>query len=605
VVDVFLSYKSEERPLVEPLNTCLFSLKPDVFFDVERLESDDYWSNVIDKAVRTARAVVGCWSPSAHQSPWVQKECLLAREFGTLIPAMILPYEERQVFIEFVRTQRRDLIGFDGGWSHPGFNFLLRDIGEKVGREGLVDFAQVMARGDVAEAAAWAGRLPDDPLADEAVDMAYRERPRLRHPVPPHSPPASRLARSPARPTPALEHEDAWMAIEHSLDAAHYRRFERTFELNPAAFKHVVEAEARAKVLESWAAIDKSDAAVIAEMVRTGLFPALETKAREAMDLIAQAREMARLSKRQTSERLASLARAAALLKNPIPERTFRIELPDVSDWPRPEMIAIPPGEFLMGSPASEERWDSYDGSEEPQHEVKIGYVFFVGKTAVTVKELSSFVAETGYDTGTSSLAWHVNEWREFRGMGWGRPGFLQTVKHPVTCVSWNDAQAYLGWLNRKLGLEERADCYRLLSESEWEYACRSGTATPFSCGQTISTAQANYYGQHTYGEGKKGNYRQKTTPAGLFKANDFGLCDMHGAVWEWCEDVWHDSYAEPDRPDDGSPWLNGQTSRRVLRGGSWFSPPHLLRSAHRGWYDPSMRNHTVGFRLGRTVLPT
>ena len=145
-------------------------------------------------------------------------------------------------------------------------------------------------------------------------------------------------------------------------------------------------------------------------------------------------------------------------------------------------------------------------------------------------------------------------------------------------------------------------DAYRLPSEAEWEYACRAGTTTPFSFGETISTAQANYDGNYTYASGKKGEYRKQTTPVGSFPANAFGLHDMHGNVWEWCADPWHDSH--DGAPTNGSTWEGGDASRRVYRGGSWFSLPRNLRSACRYWSYPSSRTDDIGFRLARTVSP-
>ncbi|MFM5959412.1 MAG: formylglycine-generating enzyme family protein, partial [Dolichospermum sp.] len=110
---------------------------------------------------------------------------------------------------------------------------------------------------------------------------------------------------------------------------------------------------------------------------------------------------------------------------------------------------------------------------------------------------------------------------------------------------------------------------YRLPTEAQWEYACRAGTTTPFYCGETISTDIANYDGYYAYGDGITGGYQGKTTKVGSFKiANAFGLCDMHGNVWEWCQDDWHENYI--NAPDDGSAWIS-LSNRKVLRGGSWF----------------------------------
>ena len=151
-------------------------------------------------------------------------------------------------------------------------------------------------------------------------------------------------------------------------------------------------------------------------------------------------------------------------------------------------------------------------------------------------------------------------------------------------------------WLSRETG-----QVYRLPSEAEWEYACRAGTATPFSFGETITTDQANYDGNYTYAGGPKGEYRRRTVAVGTLPANPWGLYEMHGNVWEWVEDHWHDSYT--GSPTDGTAWMDGESSRnRVSRGGSWSSRPRLLRSAIRGRNQPDSRGSYQGFRVARTL---
>jgi formylglycine-generating enzyme required for sulfatase activity len=173
---------------------------------------------------------------------------------------------------------------------------------------------------------------------------------------------------------------------------------------------------------------------------------------------------------------------------------------------------------------------------------------------------------------------------------GWGRG------RRPVINVSWNDAKEYVAWLSKTTGKS-----YRMLSEAEWEYAARAGTTTPFSTGETISTEQANYDGNYTYAGGSKGTDRRKMVPVGSFKPNAFGLHDMHGNVWEWVEDPWHDSYK--GAPTDGSAWAkDGDRSRRILRGGSWGLDPRLIRSALRGRLDSVLRGNYLGFRVARSL---
>jgi formylglycine-generating enzyme required for sulfatase activity len=158
----------------------------------------------------------------------------------------------------------------------------------------------------------------------------------------------------------------------------------------------------------------------------------------------------------------------------------------------------------------------------------------------------------------------------------WHAPGFFQDDSHPVVCIKLDDAKAYAGWLVQITGKP-----YRLLSEAEREYVARAGTTTPFWWGSSITPAQANYDGRLVYkGGGSKGEWRKSTVPVGSFEANPWGLYNVHGNVWEWCEDFWHDNYSSA--PLDGSAWLRaGDDSRRVIRGGSWYNGPGM-QSEHR-----------------------
>lgn len=239
-----------------------------------------------------------------------------------------------------------------------------------------------------------------------------------------------------------------------------------------------------------------------------------------------------------------------------------------------PEMVVVPAGHFLMGSPSDEL---GYDDSQGPQHRVTIPKPFAVGRFAVTFDEWDACVAQGG-GAGYRPV-----------DNGWGRS------KQPVINVSWEDAQAYLEWLRGKSGED-----YRLLSEAEWEYAARAGTVTPFHSGQTITTDQANYNGNYSYGSGRKGEYRKQTVSVKTFEPNEFGLYQVHGNVWEWVEDRWHDSYK--GAPDNGDAWVGGNNFARVLRGGSWDGHPRNLRSAYRFRLDAVDRYYGIGFRVARTL---
>jgi formylglycine-generating enzyme required for sulfatase activity/uncharacterized caspase-like protein len=241
-----------------------------------------------------------------------------------------------------------------------------------------------------------------------------------------------------------------------------------------------------------------------------------------------------------------------------------------------PEMVVVPAGSFTMGSPPGEE---GRSDSEGPQRWVTIARPLAVGKFEVTFDEWDACVSAGG-------CSHRPND------QGWGRG------RRPAIDVSWNDiTQQYLPWLSRKTG-----KTYRLLSEAEWEYVARAGTTTPFWWGSSISTGQANYNGNFTYGGGAKGEYRQRTVPVDSFAPNPWGLYNVHGNVREWVQDCWNDNYN--GAPTDGSARTTGDCGRRVLRGGSWYIDPWLLRSASRYGYTPDYRFYDLGFRVGRTLTP-
>ncbi len=235
------------------------------------------------------------------------------------------------------------------------------------------------------------------------------------------------------------------------------------------------------------------------------------------------------------------------------------------------EMVLIPPGEFMMGAARGEQGSDS---SEQPQHKVTLQEAFLMGRYPVTQEQWQAVAALPQIS-------------RELKA----EPSSFKGDKRPVEQVSWEDAQEFCARLSQ---LTERE--YRLPSEAEWEYACRAGTTTPFHFGETIATELANYDGNYIYGAGVKGKYREETTEVGEFPANEFGLCDMHGNVWEWCEDDWHENYE--DAPTDGSAWLSGASSPKVIRGGSWDLNPFYCRSAYRDFDTRDNRNDLFGFRV-------
>jgi formylglycine-generating enzyme required for sulfatase activity len=266
-----------------------------------------------------------------------------------------------------------------------------------------------------------------------------------------------------------------------------------------------------------------------------------------------------------------------------------------------PEMVAIASGRFNMGSPASE---DERSSDEEPVHPVEVA-AFALGKTEVTRGQFAEFVKNTKYSTGDKCWMLKGGKFEERSGRNWRDLGFLQNDKHPVACINWNDAKAYAKWLSRKTGKR-----YRLPTEAEWEYAARGNTVTARYWGNTPDeacayanaadkTAEVQIHGAPFWVLHNCTDGFAYTSPAGSFKANQFGLKDMLGNVWEWTEDSFHDSYT--DAPVDGSAW-QGDGKKRVLRGGSWNNSPSRVRSAKRGRDKPTSRFSNIGFRLARSL---
>ena len=229
------------------------------------------------------------------------------------------------------------------------------------------------------------------------------------------------------------------------------------------------------------------------------------------------------------------------------------------------EFVYIEPGTFMMGSPSNE----SGRGSNENQHKVTLTRGFYMQTTEVT-----------------------QGQWKKV--MGNNPSKFKNGDDYPVEQVSWNDVQEFIKKLNQKEGRNK----YRLPTEAEWEYACRAGSTTPFSFGRCLSTDQANYNGNYPLDGCSKGEYREKTVSVASFSPNEWGLYDMHGNVWEWCQDRFGDYSSDSVTDPKGPSWWS---SNRVLRGGSWDNNARYCRSANRYSISPGYRYFYLGFRLSRT----
>lgn len=280
-------------------------------------------------------------------------------------------------------------------------------------------------------------------------------------------------------------------------------------------------------------------------------------------------------------------------------------------------MVPIPPGSFTMGAaPGEEERENvppQYQGWAAPQHLVTFKESFAIGKFDVTRNEFAAFVRDTNYAAGNAcwtiadNAQLHRYEHRLVPQLRWNQPGFAQTGKDPVVCVSWNDARAYVEWLSNKTHRK-----YRLPTEAEWEYAARAGTLGTRYWGDSpyIACVYANVSGLSKTGTSKypvsKDRYfpcreiYRATSPVDAFPPNSFGLHDALGNVAQWVEDCWMQGYV--GAPDDGSAWLSGNCGGRMVRGGSWDNPPYAVTASNRSWFGTDMRLIIVGFRVAGPV---
>ncbi len=223
----------------------------------------------------------------------------------------------------------------------------------------------------------------------------------------------------------------------------------------------------------------------------------------------------------------------------------------------------IPPGWFMLGSPPDEPERDDDEG---PQQRITFEEGYWLAETACTQALWQAIMGEN--------------------------PSGFKAEQNPVESIDWGQTKGFIDVLNKLDGAFD----FRLPSEAEWEYACRTGTTTPFWFGEELTTDNANYNGNHPYNNGKKGEYREETMPVKSFRRNPWGLYQMHGNVWEWCEDYWHGSHEEADPNGGARP--EGESKAHVCRGGSWLGRSGSLRSACRYYWH--FGNVSFGFRLAR-----
>jgi formylglycine-generating enzyme required for sulfatase activity len=266
-----------------------------------------------------------------------------------------------------------------------------------------------------------------------------------------------------------------------------------------------------------------------------------------------------------------------------------------------PELVVVPGGKFTMGSKVESEKLNR---NELPAHEVDVG-PFAVGKYEVTVAEYRAFTKATFRvpDAGCKMLDFGVGRWERVLGLDWAAPGFIQNDRHPVVCISWDDARDYVDWLSRRT-----KKSYRLLSEAEWEFIAATGD--PRSDEAILDPRNICRYANVADSSQREGMAWKRPFPcedqhwytaaAGSFRMNKYGIADLFGNVWEMLDDCWNGSYA--GAPADGRAWVCGTCQERVRRGGAWNSPPEIMRIERRSRQSISSRSATVGFRVAREL---
>jgi formylglycine-generating enzyme required for sulfatase activity len=538
MTEVFISYKSERRRAAEHLAAVLERNGYLVWFDYQLIKGRDFGLQ-IDRRVREAKALVVLWCTKSVSSRWVAEEVDLALELGILVPVKI---ESCALSVGFRRPDYINLSEWDGAPRSHQLDPLFDALEQKVGRPPAPDFKALR---DYETTWRRFGALPLKAFAfDQAPDTHEDDR-GLPDRVGQQRPNAEPRLNSDRQSLLALAAQE-WPGARDSGDPRRLLRFEQHF----AGTYYAEEARELREAIEG-------------------------TNRRRLVEEAEQAEAARRTAEGYIQLRIGDGSNDEIRWLRPGAGSTEWFK--DFSTGP--QMIVMPAGEFMMGSPEG-------DGDERPRHKVTVKDAFAVGISPVTRGEFAAFIGATNHKIQLGAYVWSSREWKKDPSKSWCDPGFLQDDDHPVACVNWHDAQAYVAWLRERSGGKP----YRLLSEAEWEYCCRAGTTSTYSTGKRITSAQANF------NESAKG-----TTSVFKFPPNVWGLRDMHGNVWEWCEDNWHPDYSG-DPPTDGSVWRGGNTSGRVLRGGSWYGDPQLLRSANRLGHLPDLRKGDFGFRVARTL---
>jgi len=534
VADVFISYKREERQAVERLAQELRRLGLDVWFDAS-LNAGEAFSDEIDREARAAKTILVCWSPAARASDWVKSEALIGFTNKKLAACYAAGPDGFDPPAPFNSIHAEDLRAWLSAASptHAGWKSVLRRIGKLCGREDIESYGALDVQAPASVLRAWLERHEASALF-MTVDELLRARD--------------------TEETDRAQLEQAARERRAREEAA--RREREEARAREEAEQARLEAERRQREAERVSAANAQNSSRGAGRFVVWAFGAV---ALVAILIWSPWTDRSNEPVEPAPSEVASQSGDTGGVRDNTPFR----DCPDC-----PEMVRVPGGSFTMGSPASE----SGRGADENQRNVTVA-AFAAGRTEVTRGQWAAFVRDTGRAdpqvTGNTYCTWRS-------------PGYAQDDNHPVACVNWDDARAYVAWLSQRTGQR-----YRLLTEAEWEYAARAGTTTAYSTGASISPSEARFSSS-------------STASVGAFPANAFGLYDVHGNVWEWVQDCYENPY--PNAPTNGAAYETSSCSSRVLRGGSWDSFPEYLRSAFRVRVNPTLRDYYGGFRLARTV---
>ena len=556
--DIFLSYSSKDRERLVPLVNALEAQGWTVFWDHRSIKVAQEWHQVIGTAIQQCPCVIVAWSVDAVASRWVTEEALIARDRGVLYPIMLDPVA---MPFGFNMIQSANFVGWNGKADHPEFVELKEQLSIRLGLKPIQPKPEPQNEA-----------LTSPPLSLKSADT-----------------PSSGLSG-----VKLLGGLGLLTAV--GVGGYQFLQPDNKNSVNPVV----------TPVVEKQAPVAPEP--VKPEPPKTYQIAINVTPANANITIDGKPYQS---GQRWTAGTYTVKVEASGYRPN---EGIVTVKASDIeatvvleADY-LPTMVEIPEGSFMMG--CDDQKESGCQDDEKPTHKVDIK-PFLLAKTEVTVAQFREFTESANYKTTaeTEGSCWSYDdkgEWNNVKGNSWKKMGFDQDDNHPVACVSYDDAKAYVGWLSEKTGKE-----WRLPTEAEWEYAARAGTKKTYSWGEAADKGcqfanMADKKAKTVHTGWKIANCDDGyiyTSPVGSFAANSFGLHDMYGNVWEWVEDKWHDDYQ--GAPTDGSAWVSGDSSYRVLRGGSWLYDPQFLRSASRDLYAPGYRNGGIGFRPAQVYEPT